>query len=128
VLVEWETGEFPYEPLDLIGTDNPVTCAEYAMKRGLLGTPGWKRFNRYAKNQKKLKSMMNQAKMKSYRREPFWKVVVIVPQTHAKAVEIYLKNTAWQDAEATEMRQFLEYNTFIDIGKESTAPTGYKRI
>ena len=30
VLVEWETGETTYEPLDLIGSDDPVTCAEYA--------------------------------------------------------------------------------------------------
>jgi hypothetical protein len=128
--VEWETGETTYEPLDLIASDDPVTCAEYAMKHGLLDTDGWKRFRRYAKNQKKMQRMINQAKLQSYRRDPFWKFGVLVPRTHKQAVEIDEKNgnTCWQDAEATEMRQLLEYNTFIDKGKGGTTPTGYKRI
>jgi hypothetical protein len=77
-----------------------------------------------------LQRMINQAKMKSYRREPFCKCGVLVPRTPAQVVEIDLKNntTAWKDAEVTEMRQLLEYNIFSDQGKESTAPTGYKRI
>jgi hypothetical protein len=45
VLVECETGESTYEPLDLIGSDKPVTCAEYAVKHGLIDTLGWKRFD-----------------------------------------------------------------------------------
>ena len=44
VLVEWETGETTYEPLDLIASDDPVTCAQYAKQHGLLDTEGWKRF------------------------------------------------------------------------------------
>jgi hypothetical protein len=66
----------------MIASDDPVTCAEYAMKHHLLETPGWKRFRRFAKSEKKLKRMINQAKLKSYRREPFWKFGVLVPQTH----------------------------------------------
>jgi hypothetical protein len=130
VLVEWETGESTYEPLDLIGSDDPVTCAEYAIKNDLLETPGWKRFKRYAKNQKKMNRMINQAKLASYRREPFWKFGVLVPRTHAQAFDIDQKNgnTLWQDAEATEMRQLLEYNTFVDKGKGGIPPAGYKRI
>ena len=74
--------------------------------------------------------MINQAKLKSYRRDPFWKFGALVPRTHAQAVEIDQKNgnTLWQDAEATEMRQLLEYNTFVDKGKGGTAPIGYKKI
>jgi hypothetical protein len=44
VLVEWETGEITYEPLDLIASDDPVTCAEYAKKHNLLDIPGGKHF------------------------------------------------------------------------------------
>ena len=44
VLVEWESGETTYEPLDLMASDNPVTCAEYAKQHNLLDTAGWKRF------------------------------------------------------------------------------------
>jgi hypothetical protein len=36
VLVEWESGEITYEPLDMIGKDDPVTCAEYAHRMNFL--------------------------------------------------------------------------------------------
>jgi hypothetical protein len=81
VLVEWASGEITYEPLDIIGKDDLVTCAEYAHRMILLGTPGWKRFRHIYKNQKKEERMVNQAKLKSYRSEPFWKFGVIVPRT-----------------------------------------------
>ena len=104
VLVEWESGETTYEPLDIIGSDDPVTCAEYAQKNNLLETPGWKRFKTYAKNAKKLQRMINQAKLHSFRREPFWKFGVLVPLNHKQVIEIdeKNKNTLWQEAEATE--------------------------
>ncbi len=54
VLVEGETGESTYEPLDNIAADDPVTCAIYAKKMNLLDEPGWKRFKKIIKNQKKL--------------------------------------------------------------------------
>jgi hypothetical protein len=41
VLVEWETEEPTYEMINLIGSDNPVTFAEYAMHLILLDTIGW---------------------------------------------------------------------------------------
>ena len=42
VLVEWETGESTYEPLDVdITADDPVTCAIYAKEKRLLNKPGW---------------------------------------------------------------------------------------
>jgi hypothetical protein len=65
VLVERETGESTYKPLDLIGSDDPVACAEYTIKHSLLETPGWKRFKQYAKNLKKMHRMNNQAKLRS---------------------------------------------------------------
>jgi hypothetical protein len=130
VLVEWETGETTYEPLDLIATDDPVTCAEYAKQNNLLDIVGWKRFRRYEKNEKKLNHMINQAKLKSYRRDPFWKFGVLVPRTHAQAMELDKKNgnTKWLEAETTEMSQLLEYQTFVDKGKGGPVPTGYKKI
>jgi hypothetical protein len=129
-MVEWETGETTYAPLDLIASDYPVTCAEYAMKHGLLDTPGWKRFNRYAKIRKKMQRMINQAKLQSYRRDPCCKFGILVPQNHKQAVEIDKRNrnTFWQHAAATEMRHLLECNTIIDKDKGRTTPMGYKRI
>jgi hypothetical protein len=74
--------------------------------------------------------MINQAKLRSYRREPFWKFGVLVPRTHSQAMEIDMKNgnTKWQDAEETEMSQLSEYQTFVDKGKGGQAPAGYKKI
>ena len=40
-MVEWETGEITGEPLSLIAADDPVTCAVYAKKHGLLTPLGW---------------------------------------------------------------------------------------
>lgn len=130
VLVEWETGETTYEPLDIIAKDDPVTCAEYAKRNDLLETPGWKRFRKLAKNDKKIERMVNQAKLKSYRRESYWKYGFLVPRTHAQAVEIDKANgnTKWQDSEAVEMQQLAEYKTFEDKGKGAAAPIGYKKI
>ncbi|KAL7580433.1 hypothetical protein ACA910_004454 [Epithemia clementina (nom. ined.)] len=42
VLVEWETGETSYKPLLVIANDNPITCAVYRKKHGLLDEPGKK--------------------------------------------------------------------------------------
>jgi hypothetical protein len=116
VLVEWETGETTYEPLDLIAKDDPVNCAEYAGQNGLLHTPGWKRFKHLAKNQKKIERMINQARLSSFRREPFWKIGYMVPRTHAQAIAIDQSNwnSNWKESEAMEMKQLAEYKTFLD--------------
>jgi hypothetical protein len=57
--------------------------------------------------------MVNQAKLLSNRRDPFWKFGVLVPQTHAQAMELDKQNnnTRWQAAETTEMGHLLEYET-----------------
>jgi hypothetical protein len=40
VLVAWETGESTYEPFDFIASDDPIPCAEYALKHNLLDALG----------------------------------------------------------------------------------------
>jgi hypothetical protein len=54
----------------------------------------------------------------------------MVPRTHNQAVEINQSNgnRLWQELEATEMKQLTKYKTFIDMGKGSIAPFGYKKI
>jgi hypothetical protein len=42
ILVQWENGEIMSEPLNIFGKDDPVTCAVYACKHGLLEEEGWK--------------------------------------------------------------------------------------
>jgi hypothetical protein len=52
-----------YEPLDLIVEDDSVSCAEYACKNRLIDTPGWKCFMKLGKSEKKIKRMVNEAKL-----------------------------------------------------------------
>jgi hypothetical protein len=74
--------------------------------------------------------MVNQAKLQSYQRDPFWKFIFFVPRNHAQAIELDKQNnnTRRQEAEATKMRQLLEYETLIDKGIAGNVPSGYTRI
>jgi len=123
VQVEWENGEITFEP---------VSCAIYARDHNLLDTPGWKRFRRDAKREKKFKRMVNQAKLRSFRTAPIYKYGFEIPRDYTHAVEIDRSNgnTRWQDATVLEFSQLHEYKTFIDQGHVSVAkiPPGYKKI
>jgi hypothetical protein len=77
-----------------------------------------KKCQRLAKSEKKHKRMINQAKLKAYRHDPFWKFGVLVPQNHAQAAELHKANgnKKWQDAEVTErsqLSQLFKYHTFV---------------
>jgi hypothetical protein len=37
-------------------------------------------------------------------------------------------NNNWKDSEAMEMKHLAEYKTFLDQGKDSMDPIGYKKI
>jgi hypothetical protein len=130
VLVKCETGETTYKPLDLIASDDPVTCAEYSKRHSLLEIPVWKRFRRYSKKEKEMHRIVNQAKIEHFRRDPFWKIGILEPRTHLQALELDKTNgnTKWHEAEELEMKQVFEYNTFVDQGKDGNAPAGYKKI
>ena len=130
VLVSWEAGEATYEPLNIIAADDPVSCAIYAMKNNLLEEEGWKRFKRLAKRQKKIKRLLNQAKMKSYQNRKTYKFGVLVPRDHTHAMELDQQNgdTKWHDAEKLEHSQLQEYDTFIDKGDKIKTFDRYKKI
>jgi hypothetical protein len=83
-------------------------------------------FERLAESEKKLKRMINQAKLKTYH---FWKMWCTYP---SKPCTVELdkanRNTKWQDAEVTERSRLLEYNTFVDkVLSSAAAPSGYKK-
>jgi hypothetical protein len=100
VLVEWETGEITLEPLKAVQHEKAM-CGLYARKHGLLEQPGWHQFKRYAKREKKLLRMVNQARLQSFRTCPVYQFGHLVPRNHADAMELDLKNngTRWLDAE-----------------------------
>jgi hypothetical protein len=41
-MVKWEDGSVTTEPLAIVASDDPVSCAIYAKKNDLLESPGWK--------------------------------------------------------------------------------------
>ncbi len=132
IMIERENGEVTSEPLATIAADDPVTCATYAKEQNLLHLPGWKRFKPIAKRQKKFTRMVNQAKLRSFRRIPKYKYGFEVPTdfAHAKCLDARNGNTHWQDATDLELTQIDDYNTFQDWGDKDKVPppTGYKNI
>ena len=59
VLLNWDSGESTYEPLDLIGKDDSITCAQYGKKHNLLNIPGWIRFRRIIAREKNYSRIIN---------------------------------------------------------------------
>ena len=131
VMIEWENGEITSEPLSIIGANDPVTCANYARDNNLLDTPGWSRFKRLAKREKKLLKLANQAKLRSCRTSPRHKFGCELPlhDKHDNAVKLDRKNviSKWQDAIKAEIEQQQEYETCKDLGKDGMPPPDYKK-
>ncbi|KAL7577484.1 hypothetical protein ACA910_004765 [Epithemia clementina (nom. ined.)] len=137
VLVEWETGETSYEPLSVIANDNPITCAVYGKKHGLLDEPGWKQLKRYTKTSKRLIRAAKQSQIKQTRHSIKYQFGFQVPRDYKEAVELDTKhgNTKWQDAIEMKLLQISSYDTFKDYGKAqwsngkiTNAPPGYQKI
>jgi hypothetical protein len=130
VLVQWEDGSSQYEPLDIIGKDDPVSCAKYAKENNLLDEPGWKRFRRLVKHDKTFKRLVNQSRLTSIRRGTIYKYGFEVPRGYTQAMALDAKNgnLRWKDAINTELAQIIEYETFEDKGKRTKVPNNYKLI
>ena len=128
--IRWENDEVTSEPLVQFAKDDPVSCAQYALDNDLLSTEGWKRFRYIAKNQKKLKRMVRQAKLRSYKTSPKYMFGFQVPRNYAEALILDQRNgnTRWQDCTKLELQQLQEYNTFRDLGENGKIPQGYKKI
>jgi hypothetical protein len=67
--------------------------------------------------------IVNQAKMKSFRREPVWKFGILVARTHLQALELDESNDGGRIRnETTVIVQYV-----CDQGKGGNAPDGYKK-
>jgi hypothetical protein len=130
VLIEWENGEITNEPLTNIAADDPVSCAIYGKKAGLLEHAGWKRFKSIAKQQKKLFRMANQAKLRSFRTAPKYMYGFEIPRDYAHAIRLDSQNgsTKWQESTVLEMEQLASYYVFTDKGIDGDPGNGFKKI
>jgi hypothetical protein len=126
VLIELENGEMTSEPLNIFGKDDPVTCAVYACKHGLVEEEGWKQFKGIARREKKMLCMVNQSHIKVTHNAPRYKFGYRIPCNYDEVMQFDLRNgnTLWQEATDLEMSQLAEYNTFSNLGHKDT----YKKI
>ena len=136
VMVEWESGEFTYEPLTLISKDDPITCAVYAKKHDLLDTTGWKHLKRYAKTSKRLIRAVKQSRIRQVRASARYQHGFQVPKDYNDAIRLHNKNsnTHWQDEMDLDLTQIHEYKVFKDTGKAQfhngkvATPDGFHKI
>jgi hypothetical protein len=70
-----------------------------------MNVPGWKRFKRYAKREKILQCVINQAKVRQVKTRVKFKFGYEVPKNYAQAIELDVKNnnTEFEDAVEVEM-------------------------
>ena len=131
VLVQWTDSSTTWEPINIVGKDDPVTLAKYAKEHDLLDTPGWKFLRRIARRAKVLKRMLKQARRNSQRNAIPYKFGIRIPRSTNEAYKLDKENgnTLWADAIELEKQQLMDYSTFIDagVGKQSLPP-GHKLI
>ena len=84
--MEWETGEITFEPLSVIGTDDPVTCAAYAEQHDLLAIEGWQRLRNLAMKDKVPARAINQSKIRQVRRSQTYMFGYLIPRNYMGAV------------------------------------------
>ena len=130
VKVLWEDGTETWEPLNIVGKDDPATVATYAKEKGLLETPGWKFLRRTARRTKFLQRMLNASKRQQAHDAVRYKFGVRVPRNVKEALQLDRENgnTYWADAMREEIAQLNEYKTFRSAGFNARTPDGYQRI
>ena len=108
----------------MIAADDPVTCAEYAKKHGLLHLDGWKRLKHIAKNQKQLTRVINQSKIRQVSRSAVHQFGFLIPKDYKHALQLDEQNgnSKWYDATKLEMDQIKQYKVCQDHGKAQYDP------
>ena len=129
LLILWSTKEETWEPLKNMAADDPMTVVAYAKDKGFLDKPGWKRFRRFAKNQKVFIRMLRQVNAARHKNVAKYKFGVRVPKSYAEALEIDRINgdRGWHEATMKELNQIEDYETF-KVWHGAQPPKGYVKI
>jgi hypothetical protein len=127
LLIQWDSGEETYEPLEIILADDPISVSQYGEENDLLDKPGWKRVQRLFKNKARMKRTIH--KIKSTPSGPRYQFGTQVPRNVKEALELDKRNgnNKWRDAMQEEIDSLNAYNTFKDKGKIKHLE-GYKKI
>ena len=112
--MEWETGEITYEPLSVLASDDPITCAVYGKEHDLLALGGWKRFKHLVKHDKTLTRPITQSKIRQVRRSQKYMFGYLIPRNYIQALEFDQENynSKWYDATKNEMDSINQYGVF----------------
>ncbi|MDJ0828176.1 MAG: reverse transcriptase domain-containing protein, partial [Rhodobacter sp.] len=126
----WEDGSKTWEPLNIVGKDDPVTLAKYAKEHNLLDTPGWKFLARIGRRTKLLKRMIAASKRRQKQTAIRYKFGVRIPRNYQEAIDLDRENgnTLWQDAVQVERDAIQENDTYHSIGIGTPIPQGFTKI
>jgi hypothetical protein len=95
---------------------------------GILETPGWNRFRRYAKKENNINCLLKQVHLSAIRHRPgkVFKFGIEIPYNFEDAERLDNENgnTLWRDAHALEMNQ---RKTFKSLGIGASIPDGYEK-
>ena len=74
--------------------------------------------------------MINQVRLHQVWCTNPYKYGVLIPNNHKEAMRFDQdnRNSNWKEAERLELSQVDKYDSFIDLGKGTKPPDGYKRI
>ena len=130
VKVLWDDESETWEPLSVMGKDDPHTCAQYAFKANILHLPGWRRFRRYSpKGRIMVRSLRRVMKLNC---DPGIKYQfgVRVPRNYQEALALdkMNSNNLWRDAIQKELDQIMEYKTFIVRMDLKVPPTDHQYV
>ena len=134
VLVEWVSGERSWEPIKTIYHADKHYLAEYAEDNNLIDEWDSKtiKIKQAVKVNRKTFAMIADSKLRANVGGPVFMYGEQVPRNHKEAMELDKKNKnhRWAEAEALEINQLKEYETFQDIGPKGSTPrpAGHKRI
>ena len=130
VKVLWEDNTEAWEPLNILGKDDPVTFARYAHEQNLLDTPGWKFLRRIGCRIKFLKRMIAASKHHQKQHSICYKFGLHIPHDYKDALLIDKSNdnTHWQNAIQLELDNIDAHCTFRDLGPGTPLPSGYHNI
>ena len=110
--------EITYERLSELAVDDPVSCAEYGKKHGLLDQPIWKRLKQFAKTCKRLVRAIKRSRIFQVRASMRYQYGFEVPKDFKDALRIDKENgnTKWQHAIDQALDQIKERKVFQDLG------------
>mmetsp|Transcript_20329 Transcript_20329/g.42624 ORF Transcript_20329/g.42624 Transcript_20329/m.42624 type:complete len:1867 (-) Transcript_20329:137-5737(-) len=130
VLLDFDDGTQSWEPVNVVGKDDPISLARYAQENDLLNKPGWKFLRKIARRLRFAQVAINAANRRSNPSQVRYKFGVRIPRNYKEAVFLDEQNgnTLWQDAIKLELKQLQSYRTFRDLGKGANPEEGFHKI